>query len=137
MIEVMSKAAIFKYLNGLIAKGTKGQIRDGPTLNSLGQYMGISRNDMLWYGRLPTARMSKARQMHFSKVIAMIENGQLEFRVEGGGIGRRKVAVLIEKPRPVQRFQAQFGPRGPTLRLTDRPKPPQQMPTFRAILGKD
>lgn len=133
MIEVMPKAEILKYLRGLVEKGTTGRKRNGPTLQCIGAYMGIPRNDMIWYGRVETTFMSKHRQMHFSKVISMIENGELEFHIQG----RKKVAVLVDKPKPVQRFQPQFGPRGVSLKLVDRPKPVQKMPTFRAILGKD
>lgn len=129
---VLSRDAIRKWLAGLIAHGTTGGVREGPTLNVIGQYMGIDRNTMLWLARKDSARMSMHRQMHFSKVIAMIENGQLDFVVKGN----KKVAVVRDKPVPIKRYQPVFGAKGPTLKALDRPPPYTPMMTFKGLLGK-
>ncbi len=130
--EVLSKAAIFKWLNGLIGKGAGRKLRPGPTLESLGKHMGIDRNTMIWLGRKETARMSIHRQMHFSKVIAQIENGELTFEIQG----RTKVAMFHVKPKPIVRYGVSFGAKGPTLQARDRPAPYKPMPTFKDLLLK-
>lgn len=135
MIEfrTLSKAEIRKWLNGCIGNsGAAGKISTRPTLWSLAQHMGIPKNTLEWLARKDTARLSVHAQMHFSKVIAQIENGQLEFEIQGN----KKVAVFRDRPRPVTRYQPVFGAQGPRLQLVDRPAPYRGMPAFRGLLGK-
>ncbi len=127
--RVLSKPEIRKWLNGIIgSKDDKKSSR--PTIWSLAKHMGIPKNTLEWLARKDTARLSIHAQMHFSKVIAQIENGLLEFERQG----QKKVAVLRDKPRPILRYKPVFGARGPSIQMVDRPAPYRPMPTFKGML---
>ncbi len=131
--RVLSKPEIRKWLNGIIGSASEnGKPTTRPTIWSLAKHMGIKSNTLEWLARKDTARLSVHAQMHFSKVIAQIENGLLEFERQG----QKKVAVLRDKPRPLLRYKPVFGRQGPTLRMVDRPAPYRPMPTFKGLLGK-
>lgn len=134
--QILPKHEIRKWLASLVAKGTTGRLREGPTLQAIGNYLGISRNNMIWFGRKDNANMSMHLQMRFSKLIAQVENGQLEFVIQKEGKVRKKVAVLRDKPRPRVRYQPVFTPAGPRLKTVDRPPPYRPMVTFKGLLGK-
>ena len=133
--EVIPKAKICQWLRSLVRSGTHGTHREGPTLRPIARYMGIEENTLKFFAHYGEARMSDARQRHFSKVIAMIENGQLEF-VVAKSTGKKKTLVPCDKPRPWVRYKVEFGKTGPRLRTVDRRPPFRVMPSFKQIVLK-
>lgn len=117
---VLTQAEIRNWLRQLIVPG-ETKISTRPTLDSVGTYCGIPRNTMKWLALKDTANMSPERQRLLSKVIALVDNGLLEWEIRG----QEKVAVLRDKPRPRVRYGFSMQPGGPRLTYIDRPSPPR------------
>jgi hypothetical protein len=131
---MLSKDYIKRWMRGLIVPGGRG-LREGPTINKVARWMGIPRNSLVWLAYRPdTARISLAMQRRYSKAIAMIENGQVEF-VSGSG-ARASRAVLVDKPRPRGKYAVTLGKRGPALVHAERPAPFKPMPAFKDVMLK-
>ena len=134
--EMLSVDFIKRWVAALRVPGQRGKARGGATMNSVARFMGIPKNSLVWIAHRPdTAVISLAMQRRYSKAIAMIENGQVEF-VRGKGRGKPIVAVLVDKPRPIARYAVKLGKTGPTLEAAKRPAPFAAMPTFKDLLLK-
>lgn len=137
MVEMLSRQVIGKWLDSLAKKGDMGRAREGATLYGIQKYTGIPLMSLRMYAKQMAEGMSKPRQLLLSKVIAMVENGQLDFVIEGK-YGQcqlpRKVAVIRDKPVPLKKYGFKFTPQGVRLTYVDRPKPFVPMPSFKQVL---
>jgi hypothetical protein len=138
MFQILSLPYIRRWLRSLDKRGAKWggkMMREGPTINSIATYTGISRNTLTWVSRKDTANLGPDLVRKLSKVIAEIENGVLDFKIQGN----RKVAVRYDKPedrpRVRQKYQVSIGGKGPSITATDRPRLPGKMPTLKDLMG--
>lgn len=109
-----------------------GSKREGATLDAVARYTGIPKDTLKWLAGSPLACMNVDRQRYLSKVVAEIENGIVAFR----RLGRKKIAVRPEAPKPIARYAVTIGKRGARLAAVDRPAPSRGMPSFRDALLK-
>lgn len=134
MYQLLETAAIRKWLRSIKGGRNKaGKIRNGATLDSVQKMTGIPRNTLKWLTYKDTAMLGIERRRMLSKIIAQYENGTLDWEVRG----KKKVAIVPEKPKVRARYSFTFGATGPGLKAVDRPRLPGGMPTMKSLLGKD
>lgn len=126
---ILSQSYIRAWLASLVQRGGGWKMREGPTLGAIAKYCDIPKNDLIWYANKETSRMGLDRQRHLSKVIAQIENGQLDFEIQKN----RKVAVLRESGKPRLRYTVDFSHQQPRLKMADRPPPFVPLPAFKGF----
>lgn len=130
--EILSKAFIRKWLLDLIDRHGKHRRREGCTIDALANYLQVPRDSLRSIALRDTAAIGVDRQRLLSKVIAMIENGQLEFEL----CDRKKIGVLRERPRPICRYRIEFGSGRPVIKPVVRPKEFHPPPDFRSLAFK-
>ena len=134
--EVLPIERIRAWCLSLVKRGDS-TVSDRPTMDAISRHTGIPRNTLKWLAFKDTSSLGRERQMLLSKVIAQIENGQLVFvtkkmnKKQGPGV---KIGVLVDKPKPVMRYQPKIGPNGVRLVMADRPKPFVGMRSFKDVL---
>lgn len=135
---ILPKKDICLWLKRLVKRRGACKIRPEPTMLDITHYTGIPRNTLKWLAFKPeTANISPARQRLLSKVIAMVENGQLDFRVERLNTGwknRVKRATLVENPRPRRSYQVSFQKGPPKLSIVGKPPPFIGIKSFKDVL---
>ncbi len=127
--EMLSRAFIRNWLEKLIQRHGSHRRREGCTIDSLANYLEIPSRSLVALARRDTATIGKDRQRLLSKVIAMVENGQLEFERQG----RKKVGVIRDHPKPICRYRVEFGSGRPILKMVGRPASFQAPPTFKSL----
>ena len=130
--QMLSKDFIFAWVGSLVVKGTRGKAREGPTLTSVARYMGLPLVTLKTMAYWPekVGYISLERQRLFSRVIAEIENGQVEFVRQGRGA---TIIRKAERPRPIARYQVVLSKDGVRLQAKPRPAPFVPMPAFKNV----
>lgn len=134
--QILPKVEIQRWLRALIHEGEerKGS-REGATLKSIAAYTGIPNNTLIWLARKESSDLNRDRQRLLSKVIAQIENGLLDFERKGAGKAHnRKVAIIRDNPKVLQRYGVSFARGVARLTYIDRPRLFAPMPKFRDLL---
>lgn len=130
--EMLSRDFIKKWLLKLIDRHGERKHRPGVTMDCLARYMQIPVDSLRALALRDTSCLSVNRQRYFSKVIAMIENGQLVFEKRG----KIKVGVIVDKAQPIRRYRVEFGTGHPVLKAVGRPAPFNPPPTFKSLTLK-
>ncbi len=133
MYPILPVETINQWLLDMIKVGDgKHSRRPGVTIVALANYTGLSEFSLEMYAKR-RRRMPVHKQMFLSKILAMVENGQLVFECLKQ-TGTRKVGRIVDDPRPRLRYKPEFTKDGPRLRATDRPPPIKMLPKFKDAL---
>ncbi len=133
--EILPKEEIVERLRALRHKGASGPRRlNEPTLAKVAAYMGISLSNIV--RRAEAGDFGKARQRHFSKIFAMIDNGQLRWE-EDPNNGRKALVIVSDKPTKMPpAYKVNLTATGPRLAPSRRAQPLRSMPQFGTLLTK-
>ena len=134
--ELQTPRAIREWLEKLPRPGQGNKIKSHTTIKDVSNYTGIPHATLELIVEFKTDSIGMARRMQLSKMMAMIENGQLKWmkkRKKGNYGAWEKVGVIVENPRPKMKFQVRFNSNGVSLIPAPRPKPVIMMPSFADI----
>lgn len=130
--EMLPRYFIREWLASLIDRHGSHAHREGCTLYSLASYLGVTRDSLRQLATRDTAGIGVDRQRLLSKIITLVENGNLVFETVDG----KKVGRLVDKPKPICRYRVEFGTGRPVVKLVGRPKefvPPR---SFKSLVLK-
>lgn len=136
MSDLIPQEEIAEWLRALVIKGGTNKTRETFTLGDVARYTGIPRLALQWF-LYNGKKMSEHRQRQLSRMIALVENGQIKVRIRPDRFKEvYEVAANQIRPPNAPKYAVRLGPKGPTIEAVPRPAMVRLMPDFKTLIGK-